>query len=244
MLMANVYIVTSGNDSGANTLRQAIIDANNNTGHDSIMITNSVHLITLTTEAQSNLLLNSIQDSLTLFGNDTVVEAQIQGRIALIIEYTLIIDLTFKNALYQGVGGAVWIGENGKMINCKFINNIIFDGPNFSFGGALHHQTGELDLINCEFINNSSPNEGGAINTRQGVLNLHDCTFTNNTAGTRGQSIHQNFGGSGNPSTINIFSCTFNSNVNKPDIHFNDGTVVFHSGYEINVGNKVWVNTF
>ena len=68
-----------------------------------------------------------------------------------------------------------WIGSNGEMRNCTFINNTAH------YGGAVDWTGINGLLINSTFINNTAEN-GGAVYWYGLEGSISDCTFTNNTA--------------------------------------------------------------
>ena len=68
-----------------------------------------------------------------------------------------------------------WIGSNGKMENCTFINNSAI------YGGAVDWTGINGLLINCTFINNTAEN-GGALYWYGLEGTIAQCIFSNNTA--------------------------------------------------------------
>ena len=78
-------------------------------------------------------------------------------------------DMTYSYNLVE------WIGSNGKMENCTFINN------DASYGGAVDWTGINGFLNNCTFINNSAENGGGVY--WYGIEGtIANCIFFNNTA--------------------------------------------------------------
>ena len=78
-------------------------------------------------------------------------------------------DMTYSYNLVE------WIGSNGKMENCTFINN------DASYGGAVDWTGINGLLINCTFINNSAERGGGLY--WYGIEGtIGNCIFFNNTA--------------------------------------------------------------
>ncbi len=68
-----------------------------------------------------------------------------------------------------------WIGSNGKMENCTFINNSAV------YGGAVDWTGTNGFMINCTFINNTAEN-GGALYWYGLEGTIAQCIFLNNTA--------------------------------------------------------------
>ena len=92
-----------------------------------------------------------------------------------------------------GDGGAVlWVGSNGTVDNCIFINNTAQNrgGAIFLHGNSTENCT-NTTLSHSIFINNTAGLNGGAVDWQEGA---HDgvvtyCDFTNNTASSTGGAI-------------------------------------------------------
>ncbi len=145
-------------------------------------------------------------------------------------EDVLIEKITFRNFNFtegDGSGGAIlWIGNNGILKNCKFINNtaniagaISWSGVNGAIitstfidniasmhGGAISWQGHNSTLTDSIFINNTAGSSGGAVSWSSANSILNGCTFTNNTANLDGGGVIV----SGHNSTIT--SSTFTGN--------------------------------
>ena len=78
-------------------------------------------------------------------------------------------DMTYSYNLVE------WIGSNGEMRNCTFINNYAF------YGGAVDWTGINGFLNNCTFINNTAEN-GGAVYWYGIEGTIGNCIFFNNTA--------------------------------------------------------------
>ena len=75
-------------------------------------------------------------------------------------------------------GGAVyWNGNNGKIINCSFENNLGIDSTS-TWGGAVYWRGKDGSIINCSFKNNSA-SCGGAIAWHGDNGRLINSNFTN-----------------------------------------------------------------
>ena len=108
---------------------------------------------------------------------------------------------------HAGVGGAIFTDEysNSTINNCKFNSNC----KNVFFGGAISNG-GFLNVINCQFTNNTA-SFGGAIanfyyDSYNATLNVYNSNFTGNNASNLGGAILID-GGIGN-----IDSCNFIGN--------------------------------
>ena len=101
--------------------------------------------------------------------------------------------ITIKNCRIIGnqaqVAGGIY-SEQGKLTctDTLFQQNMSHD-TNSGSGGAIYTPAGELVLLRCLFIQNSSPFEGGAVATDNAPLTAKDCLFKLNT-GQRGGGIN------------------------------------------------------
>ena len=155
------------------------------------------------------------------------------GAIRLIngLENCKIVDCNFtKNAAMNNAGGAIEIAsekDNSELVieNCNFDSN-----QAYSDGGAIYsHSIGTIDILNCNFTNNSvndyaTCRSGGAIllnmksNTDNAYrANITGCNFINNTAPYMGgalvvRSNQWNNGNYGAAFHTNVTNCTFIGN--------------------------------
>ncbi len=179
---AATFTVTNTNDSGAGSLRQAVLDADATAIADNIVFDasfNTPRTITLLTTIQisTNTFLN---DTLTITGAGANL-LTINGNNA-----TQLFRVFFGDTI--SFSGMTMTGGNG--IRLGSVTN----------GGAIVSD-GTLTLTNMVFTGNTSPISGGAVsNGGSGVLNVVGCTFTNNTTtgtginGTGGSAIHSRSG--------------------------------------------------
>ena len=79
-------------------------------------------------------------------------------------------DLTYSYNLVE------WIGDNGEIRNCTFINNYAL------YGGAVDWTGINGFLNNCTFINNTAENAGGGVYWYGIEGTIANCIFFNNTA--------------------------------------------------------------
>ena len=88
--------------------------------------------------------------------------------------------------LADGLGGAIhWVGNNGRIDNCSFINCI-----SHTYGGAIYLKAiNNFSINNSKFINNYAVGDAGEIYLGQNVFNMEisNCEFEENVAlGLRG----------------------------------------------------------
>ncbi|MDB9314602.1 DUF4347 domain-containing protein [Spirulina sp. CS-785/01] len=180
-----VFTVTDGGDLGTDTLRDAIAQANGNTGADEIRFS-GVSLVDLTS---GQLLIN---DELTITGGTTNVTVQrntgakdfrifdVMGGVT-----TTFDNLTIQNGKIPGsTGGAINASGAVNLINTTVSGNSSFFG-----GGGVHSYT-TITLTNSTISHNSNQSGGGGIHAN-GAVNLLDSTVSYNS-GADGGGIHSN----------------------------------------------------
>ena len=204
-LQRSVLTVANTNDSGAGSLRQAIIDANAAPGHDRIIVAPAV---TGTINLQSKLpTLDRVRiegpsaDSLTVrrdsggeypvFDLATGADAQISG-------------LTIANGL--GAVGGVFVPANAKLL--LFRATVTGNQANLRAGGVTNWGTTTV-LESTVSGNTTSAVTGGGIENR-GTLTVSTSTIAGNTAGSIGSA-----GGIWNDGTLTIQNSTVAANANS-----------------------------
>jgi hypothetical protein len=102
------------------------------------------------------------------------------------------VQFTMKNVtVANGFGAVTSIGGGGllnngsaRLIDCTFSNNVC---TGISFGGAIFHGTGALDIASCTFVQNRAATGGGAIGggytMPSGPLTITNSTFYGNSPG-------------------------------------------------------------
>ncbi|MBS0657703.1 MAG: hypothetical protein JSR82_05575 [Verrucomicrobia bacterium] len=182
-LTAATFTVTNTNDTGAGSLRQAVIDANNAAGNDTIVFDASLDGLTITLTSQ--LVVNA--------NATTLVDAGTLGR-------GIVLSGGGTTRLVQ-----VAAGSNFQANRVRFTRGNAQDqaSPN---GGAIE-LFGQLGLTDCTFSENQALGNGGAVSSSgTASFNAGACTFERNTAGDSGALYLQ---GSGNSFITN---CTFHAN--------------------------------
>jgi CSLREA domain-containing protein len=186
------FTVTNTNDSGAGSLRQAIVDANAAPSDDVIQFDTPVFgtpkTITLTSgELQINnsgtLIINgSGADLLTISGNNQSRVLYIASNAAVTINN---LTISGGNATESpGVGGGVYNFESSLTIN-----NCNISGNTALFGGGIS-SGGNLVIANSIFSNNTTIRNGeGAAVRSGGTLTVTNSTFRANS-GQVGSGIY------------------------------------------------------
>lgn len=200
---AATFTVTNTNDTGAGSLRQAVLDSNAAAGSDTIVFDSSFSTQKTITLASPITINPATGDSLTITG---------PGRDLLTVSGNSAVQIFFVSAGDTASVGGMTLA-NGKNNN----------------GGAGIDNRGNLTVANAAFISNMTNNEGGAIST-QGALTVSNTTFKSNSAGNGGAiAIDANgsatisnstfadhatgYGGAiANDGVLNVSDCTFTNN--------------------------------
>ena len=201
------FRVTNTNDSGAGSLRQAIIDSNAANGTDRIVFDNSLSGRTINlTSGQIR-----IADDLVIEGlNADSVEENItinaggNSRVFLLAEDDVLfnrspLDVTIKNLNITGgstssKGGAIYVGGDTLREHNLTIESSILSGNNAgSDGGAIYFDTnrGNLTIFATSIRENSAGEDGGGIATEFGDIRVvSGSTIEKNSAGGDGGGVY------------------------------------------------------
>ncbi len=212
---AATFTVTNTANSGAGSLRQAVLDANAAAGADFIVFDasfNSPQTITLA----SVITINGVNDTLTITGPGANLLTISGNNLVRIFttsagEITTITGITFTQAVTgaiaaggiltvsdcaliantNGSGGAITGGPDALTVtNCTFSDNTnTGPGVNGTGGAALSSNAVSTMITNSTFSNNSATSgaEGGAIRLSGGTMTITGSTFTGNTTTSTGQ---------------------------------------------------------
>jgi len=175
---AATITVTNLNDSGAGSLRQAVIDA---ASGDTInfSVTGTILLTSGQIPIDKNLTITGPgAGSLTVSGNNA-------SRVFMIDSKTVAISgLTIsKGRSHDSLGG----GGIRNYFGTLTLNNCIVD-DNASSGGGGILSSGTLSVNNCIISDNTSSDEGGGIFST-GTVTVSNSTLSGNTASTYGGGI-------------------------------------------------------
>lgn len=203
---ATIY-VTSLDDSGPGTLRQAFADAA--TGDNiEFSVTGTIVLATPITTADDldkTISINTNQVSGITISGDNVTNAFVLRN-----STTNIYNITFINGFSSdNYGGAIrMLAQNSfyyprvNIYNCTFRDNVAG-----TIGGALGISFySVVRIYNCLFENNNGPFNGGAIATF-GYTQIYNSTFVGNSTTSNGGAILQLGSGS-----VYIENCTITQN--------------------------------
>ena len=128
-----------------------------------------------------------VKINLTFMGNNTTIK----GLTFICGEYATGVSIyNFIFSDYSKNSVIFWQGDNGKIVNCSFINNGGFDVGD---GAAVNVDANNLNIINCSFINNTAGLDeslGGAIYCNGENLIIKDSVFENNHVRDAGGHIY------------------------------------------------------
>jgi fibronectin-binding autotransporter adhesin len=193
------YIVTNRNDSGADSLRQAIIDANSHAGADTIIFS-----VTGTIELQTPL--PPINDTLTITGpgaGDLIIDGAGSHQVLEVnADKSLTLSgVTIANGKAEASGGGII------NIGTLTVTDSTFSANSAPYGGGGIFNIGMLTVTNSTFSENSAGDGGGISNAGNGTLTVTNSTFSANVAtGSGGGGIFNNGG------TLTVTNSTFSAN--------------------------------
>ncbi len=194
--------VTNNADSGAGSLRQAIISAS---AGDTIIFDSSLagQVILLTSGTLSinkNLTIDgsALTSQISISGNNAVSVFAVSNNATVTLRGVTVINGSATN----GAGGSVASGSTLNVDRCIFSGNVASN-----FGGGIYN-TGTLNITTSRFTNNRASWGGGLEN--RATLTVTDTTFSSNTATSGGAGI-ETYGGA---VTINRSAFTNNTSTN------------------------------
>ena len=218
--------VTTLADSGAGSLRQAILDANGSTDDYVIDFDSSLNGATITltsgalTVANNGSLTIDGGGKVTISGNNASRVFVVQSGADVTLAGLTIID---GSALFGG-----GVRNNGGMLT---INNSTFSSntaTSVSSGGAIYNTSGTLIVSGSTFTSNTAMGPGGAISVNNGDAKIVNSTFSGNTSDAGS-------GGSGgaifvdNSAVLLLINSTISANYARSQgngLYLNSGTTV------------------
>jgi hypothetical protein len=190
--MAANFNVTSLADSGAGTLRQAVLDANANAGADTIQI-GIPGTITLSSEllvTESVAITGPGARSLTVSGNNATRILELDNVSAKDVTLT---DMTFAAANASGNGGAILNGGGNLLLQRMRITGNTASGE----GGAIYNAyfaPGNVLTIEDSELSGNHANKEGAIYFIGYQLRISNSTLSGNSATDSVGAIGLQFG--------------------------------------------------
>jgi hypothetical protein len=197
-------VVTNNADSGAGSLRQAILDACD--GSTITFANSAASPITLAGELaiDKNLTIQGPgANALTISGNHAVRVFNI-GSVNPVVKVTLS-GLTIAEGRGNGEGGGIFDNSLGTLTvsDCTISGNSASDGYG---GGILNVYNGQVTIENSTISGNISSVGCGINNFGGGLMTVKNSIIANNTAlGSIGGGIY-------NDGTLAVFNCTISDN--------------------------------
>lgn len=217
--------VTSIDDAGSGTLRQALldichfgtIDFDESLSGETILLTSGELVVdkpvTIIGLGADRLTISGNQQS-RIFNVDTF-SADFSG--LRMVDGLASPTLTLKSApgqkeipIESGSGGAVLIndfrGNDRESVGIVFSDSVFENNTALFEGGAIH-SSGILNVFGSTFVGNHADSSGGAVNGDDGYAYFRNSTFSANSAGHNGGAISNLYG------TIEISFCTITENI-------------------------------
>ncbi len=224
----NTYTVDNLSDSGAGSLRQALLDSNANGGANAIVFSGAATSGTITLASALPNITDNVTitgpgaNALTVNGNNAFQIFVVNTGATVSISGLSISNGETTSAYGSGIenfgtltltgctftadtaqaGGAVSNSGTLTVSGSTFTNN-----TSTQYGGGALENFGTLILSGSTFSGNSSANSGGAVEIGGGSASFTSCTFNNNTAGAAGGALCNNSGGS-----MSVADCTLVGN--------------------------------
>ncbi len=245
---AAVFEVENLNDSGPGSLRQAVLDANNNPGTDAITFADGVSGTLTMYNGEMD-----IYDSVIIQGPgeaNLTIDADNDSRIFNIQpnqneHSTEISGLTLVNGEVQGAGnrgyfgnsytgGAIRIGPSDYIEQRgggADYSRLRLDGVTITNsyasqdGGALFAEDTFVEIIDSTINYNSASEDGGGIRVEEGALTISGSSFDTNYA---------NEGGGGAVSVDGAFSVVIDNTTLSNNYAYDDGGAVYLDDIEVN----------
>ena len=216
--------VTSLNDGGPGSLRQAIADAVSGETID-FAVTGTITLtsgelsidkdLTITGPGESQLTINGNNNSRVFYVGTftvtisglTITEGYTNGNAGGI--FNLAGTLTLTNCTVSGNNADAAAGGIYNLFGTLSLTNCTVSGNNAhgSYGGGIYNLGGTLTLTNCSVSGNTAGNDGGGIDNYDGNATLAGCTISGNSAtGHRDGGIEHYEG------TMTLTNCTVSGN--------------------------------
>jgi len=207
-----IYYISTLNDGGTNSLRQAILDANANSGVADRIVFSVSGIISLGSSLPTitdDLTIDGQGQSITINGNDLYrVMSMGSGTNVTLNKLSIVNGLAAGasgGGLYMAAGtltvtNSTFSGNNGKWGGgiCNDGGTLNVSGSTFSdndgtYGGGIYTGGLAATISNSTFSGNNASDSGGAIINYSDSLTVTNSTFSTNTAVNSGGGIFSQF---------------------------------------------------
>jgi hypothetical protein len=180
-VQAATITVTNNNDSGAGSLRQAIVSAAVGDTID-FSVTGTITLTTGQLTIGKNLTITGPGSaSLTISGNHASRVFMVNSSFTLNLSGVTITNGRASNP--TGWGGGIAVEGTLHISNCDITNCTAIDT---GYGGAIDNYGGTVTVSNCTISGNTANSEGGGIRNENGTLTITESTISGNTSDNGG----------------------------------------------------------
>jgi hypothetical protein len=176
---AATFTVTSGGDSGAGTLRTAVLAANADGTPSTIDISPEVKEIVLLTQV-------NVEGNITVNGGGAAIQGSGLTRLFGIskgqVKFSRLTFIGGGNSYSPENGGAAYIDSSAAAVtfeNCTFFGNTGQDGGAVYVYGS---GTNTTRFVNCTLTNNHAANNGGGVSVVGGNVHFDASVITGNSA--------------------------------------------------------------
>ena len=185
-LPAASYTVTSTAASGPGTLRQAILDANGNAGHDMIDfgISGTIVLTGALPAIEDDLTIGGPgADQLAVSGAGAYRVFQINSGVAVTISAVTVRDGSAVS------GGGIWSAGDLVLDGMHILGNSATGS-----GGGVYVDSGSATLSGAQVVSNSASYGGGGVYVSSGSATLSGTQVVSNSSGFHGGGVHVSSG--------------------------------------------------
>src|SRR5512138_1537374 len=189
---AATYTVTNTNDSGAGSLRQAILNANANPGDDEIVIvaTGVITLGSVLNGTNGNVTITGPGSSLLTVTRDSSIPINTNPFPIFTINIGHTVSITgikITGGTGKWYGGGISNSGNLTLTDVVVSGNLCFDPyGTLARGGGIYNSAGNLTIVDSQISENTGRTEGGGIFNYSGTIVINNSRISGNSALTGG----------------------------------------------------------
>jgi hypothetical protein len=227
---ASTYTVTSTDASGPGSLRQAILDANANVGHDTIDFAPSVSGTIVLTDT-----LPQIDDDLTITGPGPDALSISGDNAYRVLEIASSTAVTISNLTIRdgsaSTGGGIWSAGTLLLTATDVVSSTAT-----SYGGGVYILSGSTTLSGGQIISNTAGTSGGGVFISSGSATLSGGQIISNTATLNGGGVYVD-------QSSAVFTQTGVSTITQNHAGWHGGGVYIWEGQVFLEGGEIINNT-